>query len=107
MQGHRYNLSMPNGDPIVARIERQAEGAGLFEALAERLAPTDLQSLLLATTRARSRRRTPAQLAAAAERDGTVQASDVDGRALHRLNGLALEAAAGFDAVELAPVCPI
>ncbi len=94
-------------DPIVARIERQAEGAGLFEALAERLAPTDLQSLLLAATRTRSRTRTPAQLVAAVERDGTLRASDVDGRLLHRLSGLALEAAADFDAVELAPVCPV
>jgi hypothetical protein len=98
---------MEPADPIVARIERQAAGAGLFEALAERLAPTDLQSLLLATTRVRSRRRTPADLRAAVERDGTVQASDIDGRALHRLGGLALEAASEFDAVELPPVCPL
>jgi hypothetical protein len=98
---------MRHPDPIVARIERQAEGAGLFEALSERLAPTDLQSLLLAATRVRSRSRTPAQLAAAVERDGTVRASDVDGRLLHRLNGLALEAAHDFEAVELAPVCPV
>jgi hypothetical protein len=95
-----------SGDPIVARIEREAAVPGLFEALADRLAPTDLQSLLLAVTRARSGRRTPAQLVAAAERDGTVQASDVDARELHRLNGLALDAAVAFDAVELAPVCP-
>src|SRR4051812_48726506 len=94
-----YNSRMEAADPIVARIEREAGVAGLWEALAERLSPTDLQSLLLSATRSRSRRRTPAQLTAAVERDGTVRASDVDGRALHRLNGLALRAASAFDAV--------
>ncbi|MGN6380130.1 MAG: hypothetical protein ACTHNU_14355 [Gaiellales bacterium] len=93
-------------DRIIARIEREAGVDGLAEVLAEKLAPTDLQSLLLHVTARRSRRRTPAELLADRRRDEAVAAAEPDARELHTMVQTAFDAAAGFDAVELAPVCP-
>jgi len=47
---------------IVERIEREAGVPGLVALLAERLTPTDLQSLLLEVYRLRCSRRQPADL---------------------------------------------
>ena len=49
-------------DPIVERIVRESGVPELVEVLSERLAPTDLQSLLLAVQRARASRLTPADV---------------------------------------------
>ena len=46
-------------DPILQRIEREAGLPGLIDALAERLAPADLQSLLLAVAQRRASARPP------------------------------------------------
>ena len=78
--------------------------------LIERLAGlggADLRSLLLAVIRARAEAATPAALSAAAARDRTVEPSAVDARRFHAADGAAFGAAAGFDAVELAPVTPL
>jgi hypothetical protein len=46
-------------DKIVARVVRESGVANLLEVLGERLAPTDLQSLLIAVFHRRAARPTP------------------------------------------------
>lgn len=95
-------------DPILQRIEREAGLPGLIDALAERLAPADLQSLLLAVAQRRASARPPAQLLADWGRDRFVRPSPADPRKL-----LAWETAAWralppeFEALALSPVCPL
>jgi hypothetical protein len=95
------------GERGAGRAERRLGLEGLTDRLADDLSGSELTSLLLAVTRRRSRRVTPAQLLAAAGRDATVPPSDVDARLLHRITGAFLDAATGFEAVELAPVSPV
>jgi hypothetical protein len=92
-------------DDIVRRIEREAGVPGLAGTLAS-LPGTDLRSLLLDVARRRSAKRTPADLMADRGRDGTVAVAPTDALRLRRAEVLALEAAEGFEAVELSPVCP-
>jgi hypothetical protein len=92
-------------DDIVRRIEREAGAPGLTDALAG-MPGTDLRSLLLEVTRRRSAGRAPADLIADRLRDGTVAAAGCDARAMRLVELAGLEAAAGFEAVELAPVTP-
>ena len=77
-------------DGHLRRIERQAGVPGLAEALA-RLAPTDLQSLLLHVFREQAARRDPRALLAQYERDKSVAPA----RPTHALEALALRLAAG------------
>jgi hypothetical protein len=94
-------------DKIVARIARALAGGDAVEGLARRLAPTDLQSLLLHVFRERSARRTPAELLAQYERAAMLRPSGGDARALIEVERLAFECAAGFEAVDLSPVAPL
>lgn len=96
-----------NEDKIVARIARALAEGDAVEGLARRLAPTDLQSLLLHVFSERSARRTPAELLAQYERAAMVRPSDCDARALIEVERLAFECAAGFEAVDLSPVAPL
>ncbi|MDA0179421.1 hypothetical protein OJ997_03865 [Solirubrobacter phytolaccae] len=91
---------------LLARIERDAGLPGLAEALAA-MAPSALRSVLLEATSGQAARRDPAGLLAQAGRDGTVRPEASDARVLHALDGHALDAARGFEAVELAPVAPL
>jgi hypothetical protein len=94
-------------EKIVARVARALGGSELIEGLARRLAPTDLQSLMLHVYRERSQRRTPAELLAQHERSAMVQPSTADPRLLIELEQLAFACAAGFAAVEPSPVAPL
>jgi hypothetical protein len=94
-------------DPILGRISRRAAVPDLTEILGRRIPPTDLRSLLLAVARLRSGSRTPADLMRQHARDGSVAAAAADGRPLARLTMMALDSAAEFDAIELAPVEPL
>jgi hypothetical protein len=93
---------------IVERIEREAGVPGLAAILAERLAPTDLQSLLLAVYRRRSGQRRPADVLDQYESDRFVRPAPV-----LPLRLLAWEQAAianlppQFELVALSPVCPL
>jgi hypothetical protein len=88
------------------RILGEAGGRDVLDILAERLAPTDLQSLLLEVYRRRAASVTPAQVMAQYAQSRFVCPSPADPRSMNRIEALAFEAAEQFDAVELAPVCP-
>jgi hypothetical protein len=90
------------------RILRESGVVDLLEALAERLAPTDLQSLLLEVYRRRAARQTPAGLLGQYERNRFTCPSPVDPRALAAFDRLAYAfAAPPFVPIELSPVCPL
>jgi hypothetical protein len=93
---------------IVERIERDAGIPGLASILAERLAPTDLQSLLLEVFRARSEQLEPAAVLAAYRDNRFVRPSAVPPACLARWEQVAFsELSAGFEALALSPVCPL
>lgn len=71
------------------------------------LSPSETTPLLLELVRRQASRRAPADLLAQLRRDGFVQPSALDQRTLHRLDGLALDAAHAFEAVALSPVAPL
>ena len=89
-------------DAHLRRIEREAGVPGLAEALAK-LAPTDLQSLLLHVFREQAARRDPRTLLRQYERDASVRAE----RPVPALEARAFAAAAAFEPVALAPVSPL
>lgn len=93
---------------LLDRILREAAETDLLTALAERLAPTDLQSLLLEVYRRRAAVQSPAALLAAYERNPFVRPSPVGPATMLELDRLALSLATPpFEPVELAPVCPL
>lgn len=93
---------------IVERIERETGVPGLVTILAERLAPTDLQSRLLEVYRLRGGRQQPAAVLAQYQSDRFVHPSPVSPSRL-----LAWEQAAlgmlppEFESLALSPVCPL
>lgn len=93
---------------IMARILQEAGVPELLEVLAERLSPTDLQSLLLEVYRQRAQRVTPANLMRQYEHNRFVQPAQVRPQQLLALEQFAFSLLpAGFEAVELSPVCPL
>lgn len=94
-------------DSIVARIARALAEGEAVEGLVRTLPATDLQSLMLHVYRERGTRRTPAELLAQYEQRPMVQPSSVDVRSLLAVERIAFEEAAGFEAIELAPVVPL
>src|SRR3712207_5616055 len=94
--------------PLLDRILRESQGTGLLDLLAEQLAPTDLQSLLLEVYRRRAAQQTPAGLLASYERSRFVRPSTVDPLSILEVDRLAFSLAAPlFEPLELAPVCPL
>ncbi len=95
-------------NPIIARIERELGVPGLAEMLAERLNPSDLQSLLIEVYRQRAQQQDPAAVLNNQAQNRFVRPSTVSPQ---RLN--AWEAAAfaslppDFEALALAPVAPL
>jgi hypothetical protein len=80
----------------------------LLDVLAERLSPTDLQTLLLAVYRRRAAKITPAQLLDRHERDRFVRPSGVAPAVLADFDRLAWSLLPGsYEAIELSPVCPL
>lgn len=78
----------------------------IVESLATR-SPSECLPVLLEVAARHATRRRPADLNAQLERDGFVAPSMLDLRLVHRLDGLALEAASEFDGVLLSPVAPL
>lgn len=95
-------------DEIVERIERELGIPGLAELLATRLAPTDLQSLLLAVARRRAAATTPADVLLRYSTDRFARPAAVDPDRVDRLAQRALEELpAEYERMQLSPMCPL
>ena len=95
-------------DKIIERIERESGVAGLASILAERLSPTDLQSLLLEAYRVRAGRRRPSDVLASYESDRFVRPSAVSPRRLLLWDQTILSSLPKyFEPVALSPICPL
>ncbi len=95
-------------DPMLERIQREAGIPELIDVLVERLAPTDLQSLLLEVYRRRAASVQPSQLLERYERDRFVRPSAVAPGVLADFDRLAWSLLPEhYAAIELAPLCPL
>jgi hypothetical protein len=93
---------------IVQRIERQAGIEGLASILAEKLSPTDLQSLLLEVYRLRSARLQPGAVVADFESNRFVHPSTVSPISLLRWEQIAFtRLPPEIEPIVLSPVCPL
>jgi hypothetical protein len=93
---------------ISDRISRAAGVRNLVDVLAVRLAPTDLQSLLLDVFRRRAAKLEPADVLRRYEERRFVRPSPLDPRRLLAFDEVAFATAAPtFEPVELAPVAPL
>ena len=90
------------------RVVDRVGGEGTLDALAERLSPADLATLLLEVVRRRSAGVSPAALLRRYRDDAFVEAAGPDGRALVRLAHLLVEALPeDVDVVGLSPLAPL
>src|SRR5207302_2958328 len=95
-------------DPILERIQREAGIPELIDVLVERLALTDLQSLLLEVYRRRAAGVQPGQLLERYERDRFVRPSDLAPSVLADFESLVWSLLPDhYIAVELSPLCPL
>jgi hypothetical protein len=93
---------------IADRIERELGIPGLASMLAERLDPSDLQSLLLDVYRRVAERRQTAALLADHAANRFVRPSKIPPAAYNEWERVALGALPpGFEALDLSPVCPL
>src|SRR5438094_7483317 len=93
---------------IIDRIERDLGTAGLASLLAERLEPSDLQSLLLEVYRRVASRRPATAVLDDYTTNRFVSASKIPVNALLEWDRVAFaHLPAGFGALELSPVCPL
>ncbi len=93
---------------ILNRILRKAGNADLVETLAERLTPTELQSLLLEVYRRQAAGLEPANLLQTYERDRFVKPCHVDPVIMLEIDRLAFSLLdETFQPLELSPVCPL
>jgi hypothetical protein len=92
----------------IARIERDAAVAHLLEVLTERIAPTDLQSLLLEVYSRLAAATTAKRLLEQYELNRFVAPSAADPRVLVEIDRLAWKLLPeGYVPLELAPLCPL
>ncbi len=95
-------------DKMLSRIERESGVPGLASILAERLSPTDLQSLLLEVYRLRVGQLQPSAMLADFETNRFVRPSTVEPTDLLRWEQIALATLpAHFQPIALSPVCPL
>jgi hypothetical protein len=92
---------------ITDRISRAAGVDDLLQVLADRISPTDLQSLMLEVFRRRASRLTPATVLARYTENRFVRPSPIDPRTLLAFDQLAFQAAAQFHPIELSPLTPL
>ena len=101
-------MNPPDTSGILARIEREAGVPGLAAILAERLAPTDLQSLMLEVYRRRARATAPAELLERYAQNRFVRPATSDPRTLIEFDRRAFELLPGlYEPIELSPVAPL
>jgi hypothetical protein len=96
--------AQPPGRPDWAAA---AIGEEAYEALASRLTPSEVWSLLLAVLARRAEGRAPAEALRQWQRDAFTRPSSVDQRTMVALDAALLAAAEGFEAVELSPLAPL
>lgn len=96
-----YNAAMANA------WRSKGLGEGAFAALAQEMAASELWSLLHAVLERRAAAREPAALLRQWEQDEFTAPAPLDQRAIVRMDGRLLEAAAAFEALELSPLAPL
>ncbi len=95
-------------DKLLERIERKLGIPGIVKLLAERLSPTDLQSILLEVYRRRAQRQSPADVLSAYEMNRFVKPSAIDVIALLEWEQIAFsQLPPEFEPVVLSPVSPL
>lgn len=95
-------------NPAVRRVVEEVIGAEAADALGERLAGSDLTSLLLEVMKRRAALRSPREIARQYERDRFTQPAGVDARALMAMGARAVDAiGSGFELVETSPLVPL
>ncbi|MFO0685929.1 MAG: hypothetical protein U0234_27970 [Sandaracinus sp.] len=96
-------------DEILKRVLREAGPEAMVEALAERLSPSDLSSLLLEVAARRAAARTPAEVRRQYESDRFVRPGTADALLANALERAALETAAarGFSPILPSPLAPL
>jgi hypothetical protein len=82
-------------------------GEPAFDQLATRLSGSALQSVLLEVMQRRAAARSPVDVLAQYARDGFCRPAEIDQRTSVAVDGHLLDAAEGFDAIELSPVAPL
>ncbi len=93
---------------IIERIEREVGVPGLVSLLAERLEPTDLQSILLEVYRLRAGQRQPSAVLSDYQTNRFVRPSALSPLRLHEWERTALsELPPEFEPLALSPVCPL
>ncbi len=93
---------------ISERIERELGLPGLAATLADKLKPSDLQSLWLEVSRRQAARLKPAEVLAAYESNRFVRPAKTDTARLRDWSGVLLaHLPAVFTVLELSPVCPL
>lgn len=93
---------------MIERIEREAGVPGLVSILAERLAPTDLQTLLLEVYKTRANSRTPSDVLLDYRSDRFVKPSLASPRNLSVWDQIAYSYLPdSFTAITLSPLCPL
>jgi hypothetical protein len=93
---------------IIERIEREAGIPGLISILADKLSPTDLQSLLLEVYRIRCSRLLPSNILSDFESNRFVQLSAISPKSLSKWEQIAFaHLPPAFQLVALSPVCPL
>jgi hypothetical protein len=93
---------------IIERIERELGLPGLVSLLADHLAPTDLQSLLLEVFRRRAARRSPSDILEDYETDRFVRPAAESALRFQQWEAAAFsQLPVGFELLELSPICPL
>ncbi len=93
---------------ISERIERELGLPGLAATLAEKLKPSDLQSLWLEVSRRQAARLQPAEVLAAYESNRFVRPAATDSKSLRAwTDAMLAHLPAEFTILELSPVCPL
>jgi hypothetical protein len=93
---------------IIERIERDAQTPGLLTLLAERLTPSDLQSLLLEVYRQRAQRQNPSAVLGEYEKNRFVRPGSVLPARLIEWERVAYATLpSGFQSITLSPVAPL
>jgi hypothetical protein len=92
----------------IGRIVRESDVGDLVDILTERLAPTDLQSLLLAVYRRRASRVSPGELLSRYERNRFTRPAGLDPAAVAAFEQLVWSLLPdGYQGLELSPLCPL